>query len=82
MIWGVTRCSTGCNEFYEWMKPNLEVKINQKTDTQLDKILLTEMIFDRLVITDFEYKNDNDNKFHYYPRCPKCGHSSLDYHSN
>lgn len=82
LIWGVTRCSTGCNEFYEWMKPNLEVKINQKTDTQLDKILLTEMIFDRLVITDFEYKNDNDNKFHYYPRCPKCGHSSLNYHSN
>lgn len=82
LVWGVTRCSTGCLEFYEWMKPSLKLKLSKKPNPQsegylLDQILLNEMLFDRSVITAFDYKLDRENGLIYHPRCPKCGKSSF-----
>ncbi|WP_379969604.1 DUF2357 domain-containing protein [Ectobacillus sp. sgz5001026] len=81
LVWGVTRCSHGCNEFYEWMRPNLKPKLTKFPNPNaesfyLEKILLNEMLFDRMVITAFDYHIGNDNRFVYNPRCPKCGKSS------
>ncbi len=82
LIWGVTKCSGGCNEYYEWMKPNLTLKLNRQMNVNsesihLDKLLLNEMLFDRMVITAFDYQIEKDQSFIYHPRCPKCGKSSI-----
>ncbi|MDQ0257852.1 hypothetical protein J2S74_005315 [Evansella vedderi] len=82
LVWGTTRCSTGCHEFFEWMKPTINLKLakQQSTNTKgyhLDKLLLNEMLFDRSVITAFDYQVDKQNELSYYPRCPKCGKSSF-----
>jgi hypothetical protein len=82
MVWGITKCSSGCNEYFEWMKPNLKVRLNKLPNPNsesfhLDKILFNEMLFDRMVITSFNYKIDKDNEFIYNPQCPKCGKSSV-----
>lgn len=82
MMWGVTKCSTGCQEFYEWMKPSLKLKLSKHPDPNsegyhLEKLLLNEMLFDRSVITAFDYEINASNEFIYHPRCPKCGKSSF-----
>lgn len=82
VVWGVTKCSYGCNEFYEWIKPNLKPKLTKFPNPNsegfyLEKILQNEMLFDRMVITAFDYQIGTNNEFIYNPRCPKCGKSSF-----
>ena len=81
-VWGVTRCSSGCHEFYEWIKPTLKLKLTKHPNPNsegyhLEKMLLNEMLFDRSVITAFDYQIGSGNEFIYHPRCPKCGKSSF-----
>ncbi|MBD7970428.1 DUF2357 domain-containing protein [Paenibacillus gallinarum] len=82
LVWGVTRCSHGCNEFYEWMKPSLKPRLTKFPNPNLEgfhleKILQNEMLFDRMVITAFDFQIGDNNEFIYNPRCPKCGKSKL-----
>ena len=71
------KCSNGCEEEYEWIRPSLEIShlSIMKNENPLQQKLDKENIFDRLVITDFDTFEEN-NSFKYVPRCPKCGSSS------
>ena len=82
MTWGITKCASGCQEYYEWMKPIIKPKSIKYPKpnvegNQLEMILLNEMLFDRSVITAFDFQINKANEFIYQPRCPKCGKSSL-----
>lgn len=73
---GTTKCVHGCGCSYQWIKPSVELKpdtVNKLVDgSPLQKVLDKESIFDRLIITDFEFeKIAKEPKM--YPICPKCG---------
>ena len=74
ILFGITKHADGCGEEYEWTRPFVEIKKKDiSTDAHLDLLLRKELIFDRLVITDFEFENQHDGSVKYIPICPKCG---------
>ncbi|WP_223592413.1 DUF2357 domain-containing protein [Neobacillus bataviensis] len=77
VLWGVTKCSNGCEEEYEWIRPSLDlshIAIN-KGENPLQQKLDKESLFNRLTITDFNIFLEN-KVVKYVPKCPRCGSSS------
>lgn len=73
IIWGRTKCSDGCNEYYEWTRPKLDLDADDiKVDNYIKMIQSKETVFDRLIITDFDFIPEQD-KLKYVPVCPICG---------
>lgn len=78
MIFGITTHADGCGKSYEWMRPRGDIKRKDIiTDNYLDLLLRKELIFDRLVITDFEFEDQPDGTVKYIPVCLKCGRRSV-----
>lgn len=76
VLWGTTRCSNGCGEEFCWIRPSVEFsKLDIEETNPLKLKLKKESIFDRLTITDFDFKQENGT-IKYVPKCPKCGSSS------
>ena len=72
--WGETHCTKGCKSYFYWIKPDSELsKDDFKCDSACDMILKKDILFDRYIITDFEFELLEDGSFKMYPVCPKCG---------
>jgi hypothetical protein len=77
ILWGKTKCTSGCQEEYEWIRPSMEItNLDLDTLSPFEILLKKESIFDRLTITDFELFSENSS-VRYLPKCPKCGSTSL-----
>lgn len=78
ILFGTTKHADGCGVEYEWTRPYVDIK---KSDIEgiagIDLMLKKELIFDRLVITDFDFENQSDGTIKYIPICPKCGRRSI-----
>ena len=77
VLFGITKHDKekgGCGEIYEWTRPYVSIKEKDViTDNYLDYMLKKDLIFDRLTITDFDFKKQDDGSVKYIPVCPKCG---------
>lgn len=72
--WGETRCTKGCKEFFHWVRPDstlLKDEFNCSSECEL--ILKKDSLFDKYIITDFEFEPMPDGRLKLYPVCPKCG---------
>ena len=78
ILFGTTKHSDGCGLEYEWTRPYVDIKrADIEGITGIDLMLKKELIFDRLVITDFDFENQYDGTIKYIPICPKCGRRSF-----
>lgn len=76
ILWGTTRCSNGCGESFNWIKPVIKISKSDIVEINPLKLLLKkESIFDRLTITDFDFIEENE-VIKFVPKCPRCGYSS------
>ncbi len=76
VLFGVTKHDSlkgGCGRNYEWIRPYINIKKDNIPKNDLDCLLKKELIFDRLTITDFDFKVQPDNRIRYIPVCPLCG---------
>ena len=72
--WGKTRCTKGCQEYFFWIRPDCDVdKEDFDQLSECDLILKKDSLFDRYIITDFEFEQRTDDTLTPYPVCPKCG---------
>ena len=72
--WGETRCTRGCKEYFFWIRPGNELSENEFTcDSECDLISKKDIMFDKYIITDFEFAPFSDGTLKPYPVCPKCG---------
>lgn len=72
--WGKTRCTKGCQEYFFWIRPDCDVdKEDFDQLSECDLILKKDSLFDRYIITDFEFEQRTDGTLTPYPVCPKCG---------
>ena len=72
--WGETRCTKGCKEYFHWIRPDSELSRNEfGCNSECELILKKESLFDRFIITDFEFEESSDGSITAYPICPKCG---------
>ena len=72
--WGKTRCTKGCQEYFFWIRPDSDVaKEDFDKLSKCDLILKKDSLFDRYIITDFEFEQRADGSLTPYPVCPKCG---------
>lgn len=72
--WGKTRCIKGCQEYFFWIRPEgLFEKKDLDIDNRCDYILRKDSMFDRYVITDFEFEDVDEKHLKAIPICPKCG---------
>lgn len=72
--WGETRCTKGCKEYFHWIKPDSEfMKEDFDWSSECNVILKKDSLFDRYIITDFEFQENTDGSLRAYPVCPKCG---------
>lgn len=72
--WGKTRCTKGCQEYFFWIRPDCEVDTDDFHNlTECEYILKKDSLFDRYIITDFEFEQQTDGSLTPYPVCPKCG---------
>lgn len=72
-IWGLTRCTKQCGDFFAWTRPDL--LIESKTCFNLSYLQLKarkETWFGSSVITDFDLDTSGDYVT-FKPRCPHCG---------
>lgn len=80
IIFGITKHADGCGEKYEWTRPYVNIKKKDiGTENHLELLLRKELIFDRLVITDFEFEDQEGDSVRYIPICPKCGKRTFSY---
>lgn len=77
--WGRTRCTQGCQEYFHWIRPD---GIFEKEDFDglepYEYVLKKDSIFDRYIITDFEFDAIDDKYLKAIPVCPKCGKRRFD----
>lgn len=72
--WGKTRCTKGCKDYFHWIRPDSKLSKNEfKCESECELILKKESLFDRYIITDFEFDVLSDETLKLYPICPKCG---------
>ncbi|MGE9892649.1 DUF2357 domain-containing protein [Lachnospiraceae bacterium SGI.054] len=72
--WGETRCTKGCKEYFYWIRPGSELPKNEfDCNSECELILKKDSLFDRYVITDFEFETTASGALKAYPVCPKCG---------
>lgn len=72
--WGKTRCTKGCQEYFYWIRPDCNVKESDfRRLSKYENILKKDSIFDRYIITDFEFEIQTDGSVTLFPICPKCG---------
>lgn len=72
--WGKTRCIKGCQEYFYWIKPDGVFELNDfERDNKCTYIMQKDSLFDKYIITDFEFEIIENNRLKPYPVCPKCG---------
>jgi len=72
--WGKTRCVEGCGEYFHWIRPSCAVKEGDFQGlSECDSILKKDGLFDRFIITDFEFNQGPGGYLKLSPVCPKCG---------
>ena len=72
--WGKTRCTKGCKQYFYWIRPDCNVNTNDFYQLpECENILKKDSLFDRYIITDFEFEEQIDGSLTLYPVCPKCG---------
>ena len=61
-------------EYFFWIRPDCEVDADDFHNlTECEYILKKDSLFDRYIITDFEFEQQTDGSLTPYPVCPKCG---------
>lgn len=72
--WGETRCTKGCKEYFFWIRPASELSQDEfDCNSECELILKKDSLFDRYIITDFEFETTAAGTLKPYPVCPKCG---------
>lgn len=72
--WGKTRCTKGCGAYFGWIRPEGRFKkYDFDVPSECGLILKKDSLFDKYIITDFEFKENSDGTLTSYPICPKCG---------
>lgn len=72
--WGETRCTKGCKEYFYWIRPGSDLSRNEfDCNSECELILKKDSLFDRYIITDFEFEVTASGMLKPYPVCPKCG---------
>lgn len=74
VLFGKTKCADGCGNYYDWTRPSIDIdEEDLLIDSELERLLMKETIFDRLTITDFDFVPYSGTKMKYVPICPMCG---------
>ncbi len=74
VLFGKTKCADGCGNYYDWTRPSIDIdEEDLQTESELERLLMKETIFDRLTITDFDFIPYSGTKMKYVPICPMCG---------
>jgi len=74
IVFGKTKDADGCGDYYNWIRPNIDIpKRLLKTDNKVKFVEYKDILLDDRYITDFDIVDVGDGNVKLNPICPKCG---------
>jgi len=78
ILFGKTKDADGCDEYYNWIRPNVDIpKRLFNAENKIKFIEYKDILLDYRCITDFDIIDVGNGNVKLNPICPKCGRKNI-----